>query len=85
MLSPGGILTAMGEREEVEVRVTECEVMNNSGHLVDGLRVECKRCGKVVEVFGVSDRSFRRACAEMNEDCDAGEDNFYIDEDGNYR
>ena len=61
----------------VLVEIFEDEVENDSGRLLDGLRLTCGRCGHEVTVAGTSDRSARRGAVLLSEDCPNGEKNFY--------
>lgn len=50
---------------------------------VDGVIVTCSKCGHTTESYGSDDRSIRRCLALMNEECECGENNFYVaDGDG---
>ena len=44
---------------------------------VEGVCVTCGRCGHSVEVFGTGDRSIRRGCIMLRNECPRGEANFY--------
>ena len=44
---------------------------------VEGIRATCTKCGHVVEVFGTSDASARRAAVTMKEECPLNLSNYY--------
>lgn len=48
---------------------------------VPGVSVECSECEHVVTCRGVSQRSVRRALAQLRETCPEGAENFYVDPD----
>ena len=66
---------------KVEVAVKEVVLQNEDGYTVMGVEVTCSRCDHCVEVFGTSERSIRRGCVMLREECPQGEENFYTDED----
>lgn len=68
----------MGKRVECKVEIGEID--NERGGTTPGVTVTCGRCGKVVEVFGTSDASIKRGFVMLREDCDEGEENFYVEE-----
>jgi len=45
----------------------------DTGRMVDGIRVTCPNCDHVVECFGRTDRSEKRACMVMREECPEGD------------
>lgn len=45
---------------------------------VEGVHVECSRCGHVEEAFGTSESSILSCAARLREYCPCGERNFYI-------
>lgn len=47
---------------------------------VDGIEVECRRCGHVEDVYGTSEPSIKRGLVMLRENCPRGENNFYIAE-----
>jgi hypothetical protein len=62
----------------VEVAVDEVTLENEDGKEVEGLLVTCSECDHEVEVFGVSERSVRRACVTLKEECPLGRENYYV-------
>lgn len=46
---------------------------------VEGIQVECPRCGHQTESFGTSAASVRRCLALLREECPYDESNFYIE------
>jgi len=59
--------------------VQEVEMEGDYG-IVAGVRVTCRKCGHETESYGTDERSIRRCLALMNEECECGEDNFYVAE-----
>ncbi|WP_426129785.1 hypothetical protein [Pararhizobium sp. PWRC1-1] len=51
--------------------------LDGSYSTVEGIRVNCTKCGHSVEVFGTSDASARRAAVMMKEECPLGLSNYY--------
>ena len=62
---------------KITVEVVEAEVENEFGAEVAGLKIICSRCGHEVEVFGRSDRSIKRGCIRLRDDCQKNERHFY--------
>lgn len=48
---------------------------------VEGVQVECDKCGHVEEAFGRSESSILSCAARLRENCPRGEKNFYITDD----
>ena len=67
-------------RVSCTVDVTTLET--DDGHEVEGVTVECSRCGHETESFGTSPASVRRCLALMREECPEDEANFYVADDG---
>jgi len=65
----------------VECEVEYLEIENESGRLVDGVKVICARCGREEESFGTGDGSIRRCMALLREFCPKNEENFYVEEE----
>lgn len=65
----------------VEVEVTQIEMQGDNSDDVPGVCVSCSRCGHEVEVFGTSDKSVKRGCVMLREECPEGEENFYVAEE----
>jgi hypothetical protein len=64
---------------EVKCDIEKVEMEGMFG-AVDGIRATCSRCGHVTESFGTTDRSVRRCCVLMREQCPRSESNFYYAE-----
>lgn len=66
----------------MKVLVTVCETTleGDEGQDIEGVRVTCDRCDHAVEIFGTSDRSIRRGCVMLREECPQNEENFYTEE-----
>ena len=47
--------------------------------MVEGLAVDCARCGSTAEVYGRDDKTFDRGCVMLRESSPKGEQNFYMD------
>lgn len=62
---------------EVMVKVSSVMLTNDSGREIPGIEVTCPRCGHTVECFGRSDRSVKRSCILLKEECPRGETNWY--------
>lgn len=65
----------------VVVDVEEVDLEGNDGQLIPGITVTCSRCDHCVEVFGKSERSIRRGCVLLKEECPNNEDNWYTNDD----
>ena len=69
----------MSRKVECEVSATEVEIDDRT---LDGVEVECGRCGHIEEAAGTTERSVKRCLAMLRENCPNGESNFYVaDED----
>jgi hypothetical protein len=62
----------------VEVEVEEIDMPNSNGRSTPGVRVQCTRCDEYKDVYGQTERSIKRGCIMLKEDCE--ENNFYTDE-----
>lgn len=69
----------MGQR--VKCKVEEVMVEGDNGRKVPGIQATCGDCGACREVFGRSDASKKAALAQLRENCEEAEGNFYVDED----
>lgn len=45
---------------------------------IDSVRVTCVHCGHSVEVYGTDERSMKRGCIMLRDECPMGEENFYM-------
>jgi len=63
-------------------RRVECEVRSATVEGRPGVEVTCTDCDHTTQSMGESDRSIKRCLALMREECPDGEDNFYVDADG---
>jgi hypothetical protein len=60
----------------VTVEVEGIELGSSESDMgIASLLVRCTKCGNEVEVYGRSERSFRRGCMMLKEECT--ENNFY--------
>jgi len=66
---------------KVECKVEEIEMENNEGRSIPSICVTCGRCDQTAEVWGTSERSVKRALMTLREDCEQGEENFYVAEE----
>lgn len=62
---------------KISATVTEVTLEGDYSNEIQGIELECSRCGHSVEVFGTSDASEKRGCKMLNEECPKGENNFY--------
>lgn len=75
----GMLAVPMSRRVECEVAVTELET--ETGRWIDGVVVECLRCGHETESFGTTESSVKRCLVLLREECPEGEENFYVRDD----
>ena len=68
----------MGKRVECKVETDQLD--DGKGGMQPGVRVTCGRCGKTTESFGTSERSIKRCLVMLRENCDEGEENYYVEE-----
>ena len=61
--------------------ITDIELENDRGYLIDSVEAECSRCGHTTESFGTGEASIKRCLVLLREECPRGESNFYIEED----
>ena len=66
---------------KVNCEVEECELENESGRMIESVRVTCSRCDHQTESFGTSERSIMRCLLLLKEECPNNEDNYYVDAD----
>lgn len=70
----------MGKR--VKVSVVEKTIEDeDDGHEGPGVEATCLECNHKTQSFGQTDRSIRRCLVLMRDECPAGLENFYVDED----
>lgn len=62
---------------KVECSVEEVDLKNDRGVLVRGVRVECGRCDRKEESFGITQKSVTRCVMLLKENCPMGESNYY--------
>lgn len=67
----------------VLVEVTETE-LEGEHRTIDGIEVICSRCQHRVEVFGTGERSIKRGCVMLREQCPQEEENYYTNEDNQH-
>jgi hypothetical protein len=66
-------------------RTVECEIEyidleTDQGHIIDGIRARCKKCGHETEVFKTHEDSLKRSLVHMRKECPKGEENYYESE-----
>jgi ribosomal protein S27AE len=62
---------------KVSLDVFQTEVENDDGDTVEGIEMECPRCGHMVKVYGTHEGSLARGTAMMRDECPRGEKNRY--------
>lgn len=62
---------------KISVSVSHISLDGDYSSDVEGIQLECSRCGHTVEVFGTSEASEKRGCVMLNDECLNGESNFY--------
>ena len=64
--------------------VVRCTVsyqdLEGDARLIDGVILQCTKCGHETESFGTTQTSIKRCLALMREECPMGENNWYIEE-----
>ena len=65
----------------VECQIEECELENEGGRMVPGVRAKCSECDHETESFGTSERSVKRCLVLMREECPEGRENYYVTDD----
>lgn len=53
----------------VPTSITEIEIENDDGRMIDSLRVTCTKCGHSVDIFGTELKSAKRGAATLHETC----------------
>lgn len=66
---------------KVEAFVTKINLPGDHKE-IEGIEVECSRCGHTVQAYGTSPKSVRRCLASLREECPEGEENYYYADDG---
>ena len=66
---------------KVTVEIVEADLTNGEGKPIPGICATCGECGEQVEVFGRTERSYRRAMVMLNEECPNESSNYYTWED----
>jgi len=60
--------------------ITEVEIENDNGRLVDGVEATCSQCRNTGQAYGTHDGSRTRALMVMKESCPRkGAKNFYVE------
>ena len=54
---------------KITCSISQTELENDDGYLVDSVVATCSRCGHETESFGTSERSVLRCLALMREEC----------------
>jgi len=65
-------------RDEMKVEIRLAKVENDNGRLVPGVIGRCTECDHEVKCFGQSDRSDKRVCVLMSEECPHNSGYFYV-------
>lgn len=66
----------------VIVDVTQVTRQNDNGFSVRSIEITCSRCDHSVLVFGTSERSVKRGCVMLKEECpEEEEENYYYTEE----
>lgn len=66
---------------KVKCEIEECELENDNGFLVDGVRATCSVCGHVTESYGTSDVSRCRCLVLMRKECPKRVNNYYVEDE----
>lgn len=66
--------------KKVPCKIEEVELETDSGRMILGVRATCTKCDHTTESFGTSEASIKRCLVLMREECEEGEENFYVDE-----
>lgn len=62
--------------------VTEIELENDDGQIVDSICVTCPVCDQEQESYGTGEKSIKRCLALLREGCEEADGpNFYVTED----
>lgn len=61
----------------VEVEIEEQQLQGSRGPVM-GVVATCQECEHQVECFGTSERSVKRACMMLREECPMEQENFYV-------
>lgn len=61
----------------VPCSISEEDVENDDGLLLDGVVATCSKCQHTTSSVGTSEASIRRCLALMREECPKNEQNFY--------
>lgn len=69
---------------KIECEIEEITIENDDGKEVDSIRATCTKCGNVTESYGTGERSIKRCLYLMRDSCPWGEDNYYVDQEGDY-
>jgi hypothetical protein len=66
--------------KKVKCKIEEIEMETDRGAVIPGVRATCTKCDHTTESFGTSEASIKRCLVLMREECEEGEENFYVDE-----
>jgi hypothetical protein len=69
---------------KIECEIEEVLLENDHGLEIESIRATCSKCGHIVESFGTSGRSVKRCLVLMKEECPEGEENYYVDQEGDW-
>lgn len=70
----------MGER--VMCTVKPAKVEGPTGKMIPGVEVRCTECGATQQAAGTQAKSVRRCLAQLRENCDETDENYYVTEKG---
>ena len=63
-------------KKEIEVFIEEVELAGDYNNVL-GVRGTCSKCGATEECFGRTERSHKRVCILLKENCEDDENNWY--------
>lgn len=80
------LAAALGKRKKVKMKV-KCDIEykekeDDYGRMRECVVVSCSRCGHKETSWGQGEGSVKRCLALMRENCEEGEDNFYVAGEG---
>ena len=65
----------------VECTIEITVELNDENREVEAVTATCSRCGHSIMSYGTGPSSVRRCLALMREECEMGENNFYVKEE----
>lgn len=67
-------------RERITLEVEETTLTNERGYEQDSIIARCPQCGHEVKCYGQTEKSHKRACAVMAEECPEDSNAWYTTE-----